>query len=400
MNLLLEVALWLVLLPALAATAYLAILAVVALPPARGRPKDPRTLRRFAVVIPAHNEEDNLGALIDSLHRAGYPPELVHVTVVADNCGDATAEVARGMGVQVAVRTDPVRTGKGYALAYGIASLDRAYDAVLFVDADCIVSAAIFSACNARLEAGASVLQAHYTMAIDRGSSSRVARELALALVHLLRPRARSRLGLSAGLKGSGMCFRADVIERLGWTASGLAEDAEQHVRLVLAGYGVSFMPEASVVGQAPAALRGARDQHRRWEAGRASVARHSAPALVLSAIRQRSLVQLDTAAELLVPPLSVLATALAVVAAVAFAADFTLPAAAAVAGLGALAFYVAAGLILLRPRAADLARCLAALPWYAAWKVALYVGAIVAGPSAWHRSIRQPPESAHTPSP
>ena len=71
---------------------------------------------RYAVLISARNEEAVIGHLIDSIKLNDYPRELVDVYVVADNCTDKTAEIARSCGAFVYERFNTEKLGKGHAL--------------------------------------------------------------------------------------------------------------------------------------------------------------------------------------------------------------------------------------------------------------------------------------------
>src|ERR1035437_9973859 len=97
---------------------------------------DPRG--RVAVLIPAHNESVGLQptlADVKSQLRAGD-----RLLVVADNCTDETATVAASSGVEVTVRNDPTKIGKGYALDWGLNYLAAdAPEIVIIIDADCRV---------------------------------------------------------------------------------------------------------------------------------------------------------------------------------------------------------------------------------------------------------------------
>ena len=96
-----------------------------------------RPLGRLVAVLPAHNEEASLGAAIDSLRAQVRPPE--RIVVVADNCSDATPEIARGRGAEVVVPLDNRHKKAGalnQALARLLPELD-ADDLVLVMDADC-----------------------------------------------------------------------------------------------------------------------------------------------------------------------------------------------------------------------------------------------------------------------
>ncbi len=357
---------------------YLSVLTIAAPLGRMRRVRRAETLRRFAVLVPAHDEAGVLGRLLDSLRRVTYPDGLVDVYVVADNCTDATADIARSAGVNVLERRDTVRQGKGYALAWLIDRLrdaGRVYDAYVVLDADSTVSVNFLSAMNDRLASGALVVQAYYTVLPLSGSQAELLRQAALALVHYLRPAAKMALGASCGLKGNGMCFDASVIARFGWPAAGLAEDVEFHLELVTAGIRVVFAPEAVVYGEMPASLSGSDSQNLRWEAGRLAAMRRALPLLVRG-LRRREVTAIDAAIEQLTPPLSVpVALAFA-----GFGAGLVVSAPAAwltaAILLAALAAYVVGGLVIARVPIRVYGALLQA-PIYIGWKVVLYLRAL-----------------------
>ena len=82
----------------------------------RQEPHKPEQLHRFAVLICARNEREVIPDLLQSLRDQTYDRRLFTVFVMADNCTDDTAEVARREGAVVYTRQDAVRVGKGYAL--------------------------------------------------------------------------------------------------------------------------------------------------------------------------------------------------------------------------------------------------------------------------------------------
>ena len=119
------------------------------------------SLRRFAIVVPAHDEERTIDATLRSLLAIDYPSQMYDVVVIADNCDDGTAQVANRPRVQILERNDPHLRGKGYALRWGfdaLVSLSR-YDAVVVVDADSTASRNFLSVMNDELEAGAEAIQ-------------------------------------------------------------------------------------------------------------------------------------------------------------------------------------------------------------------------------------------------
>jgi 1,2-diacylglycerol 3-beta-glucosyltransferase len=130
--------------------------------PEASRPRvDP--LPRLAVFVPAHDEESVIGATVSALLNADYPPERRQIIVIADNCHDATASVARLEGAEVWERDEPDRPGKGQAIAWALwRASPPQHEAVVMVEADCIASQNLLGTLAAAIAAGADAVQAQY----------------------------------------------------------------------------------------------------------------------------------------------------------------------------------------------------------------------------------------------
>jgi hypothetical protein len=296
--------------PPLLASLYLGALAVTARPAAARPRRSPRT--RFDVIVPAHDEEAGIAATVASLLAVDYPRSHFRLVVIADNCGDATAECARTAGALVHERRDAEHRGKGYALAYGFerSLADGHADAVVVVDADTTVSPNLLRAFDAALGGGEQALQAHYGVRNPRASWRTRLVSLGFTLFHGVRSVARERLGLSCGLRGNGMCFGADLLRRVPHRAFSIVEDLEYGLALGLAGVRVAYVAEAHVLGDMPGTAVDARSQRERWEGGRRAVVREYARPLLRAAATRRDPVLLDLALDLVLPPLSHLAAA------------------------------------------------------------------------------------------
>jgi cellulose synthase/poly-beta-1,6-N-acetylglucosamine synthase-like glycosyltransferase len=388
---LITVALWAIGLPLAAMSGYLLLLsAAAALAPRRSGGPGRAPARRFAILVPAHNEELLLPDLLASLGGLDYPADRYRVYVVADNCSDATAALARAQGARVFERSDQTLLGKGHALRWLLERVwaEGDYDAVVVLDADTVVSANFLRVMDGRLGRGERAIQAYYTVRDAAGSRGAGLRALALAAVHYLRPQGREALGGSAGLKGNGMVFAADLARRHPWPAS-LTEDIEYHLELLLAGERVRFAPDAVVAAEMPAGLRGAQTQNVRWERGRIEMLRRYGPKLLAAALRRRSFMLLDAAVDQLIPPLSLLVGGAGLC-----LAGGALLGSGALALLGGLALaaqasYLGASLAL---AGVPWRVCLALLyaPGYLLWKLWLYAR-VVAGRErqGWVRTAR-----------
>jgi len=272
------------------------------------RPHPDGTPLRLTVFVPAHDEESVIGDAVASLLDTDYPPARRHIVVLADNCTDDTASVARASGAEVWERDDPARRGKGQAIAWALERTELGEgDAVVLVDADCVASRNLLSALASALLDGADAAQARYCAANPQASPAAALRYAGFALINSVRPTARARLGLSAGLLGSGMAFPSRTLQAVPWRAFSVTEDREYHLRLLRAGLTVSFVESAWVSSAMPTTHGGGAAQQMRWDTGNVSLAYRFLAPLVSNGIRRGSIDSLVAAVDLLVPPQTVL---------------------------------------------------------------------------------------------
>jgi cellulose synthase/poly-beta-1,6-N-acetylglucosamine synthase-like glycosyltransferase len=267
-------------------------------------------LRRLGILIPAHDEEIGLGATLGSLALQDYPKDLFEVIVIADNCQDRTAEIARGLGATVLERTDPTLRGKNHALGWGLtrlARLDYPHDAYVILDADSLTTPNLLEVVNRYVEQGWEAIQVHNAVRNPRDSWMTGLRYASFASYSYLRPLGRTRLGSTAKLQGNGMGLTAGLLRRHPWRSLALAEDFDYSAELAANGVRVAFAPEGEVRSEMPLTLERAHSQLSRWERGRWQVFRRHVLRLLSIAFRERSLWRAEVALDLLVPPLSFL---------------------------------------------------------------------------------------------
>lgn len=311
-----------------------------------------RPLLPVTVVIPAHDEEAVLGRTLDALAAADFPPELLRILVVADNCTDRTATIARAAGATVWEREDQQARGKGRALAWALERLFGEPDQhgfILFIDADCAVSPNLLREVEQALREGAAAVQTAHVVANPEASPVAALRFAGFRLMMTLRPAALDALGLSAGLHGTGMGFRRDVLRELGWRSYSITEDLEQHLGLVERGHRVAFLARAEVASPAPLTHADAASQQERWEGGRFGLASRVAPAAAARGARRGDVRLVMAAAEIMTPPQSLQGAGNLGLLAAAAALRSRPLVVVAVAGLGAQALYVLGGLAAVR---------------------------------------------------
>ncbi|MEW6398469.1 MAG: glycosyltransferase family 2 protein [Bacillota bacterium] len=259
----------------------------------------------FALLIPAHNEEKVLPPLLESIALQEYPRELIEVYVVADNCTDGTARVAARAGATVLERTSPLR-GKGYALQFGLREiLNRSRcAAVCILDADNLLDPLFLSSINARLLAGARVVQGRVETKNPLDSWVSASYAINFWLANRLWQLGRARAGLSGLLCGTGMCFRREVLAATGWPATSLTEDLEYTVVLISRGIKVTWAHEAVVFDEKPDLLGPSCRQRLRWLQGKWQILFSYGPRLFMEALALRSWARADALLFLLQPAL------------------------------------------------------------------------------------------------
>lgn len=285
--------------------------------PQRAEPLAPAP--RLAVIVPAHNEAGSIAATV-----AAICPHLRdgdRLLVVADNCTDATAAVARSAGaVTVCERFDPARRGKGYALDYGVRqlALDPPEVVVIF-DADCNAAPGGLQRLAADAHALGRPVQASYLMTAPEGAGLKM-RIAAFAMIvkNRVRPAGWARLGLPCQLTGSGMAFPWSVLHRASLATGHIVEDMKLGIDLALAGTPPWFQPHAHVLSEFPSSKAGADSQRTRWEHGHLQVLTTQAPALIWHGLRRGDGQLLALALDLIVPPVALLVMATATLAALA----------------------------------------------------------------------------------
>ena len=346
----------------------------------------------LAVLMPAHDEAAGITAAIDAVRAQLGPRD--RLLVVADNCSDTTAEIARAAGAEVIERSDAQRRGKGYALDHGVRWLERAPPAaVVIVDADCIVAPGALERLVQRCLATDRPVQALYLMHAPPGAGlgQRIS-AFAWVVKNRLRPLGGAALGWPCQLMGTGMAFPWALIRNAPLASGHLVEDMELGVALACAGAAPLFCPEALVSSVFPSDAAGARAQRTRWEHGHLSVIASIGPRLLGRALARRSGALAALALDLIVPPLAALALALVVMLALG-AAWWGLAADARPFAFAALATLLFAGGVMAAwwrgGRHLVSLRELLALPLYVAAKIPLYVRLFTKRQVEWVRTKR-----------
>lgn len=268
-------------------------------------------LSRLTVLVPAHDEALLIARCVHSLREQTYPADLYQVVVIADNCSDATALLARAAGADtVMIRNVPELRSKGHALRWAmdrILSSATAPDAVVIVDADSVADTDFLMRLVEPFEAGARAVQCDDVLESD-GRGQAALSEAAFLLANRVRSAGRAVLGMSAHLFGNGMLFSSELLRAKPWNAYSSAEDLEYSLDLRASGERIAFAGAAELRSPAAPTAEASATQQVRWLGGQAHMIRTRAPRLVREAVTKRRPSLALVAFELCSPPLGFLA--------------------------------------------------------------------------------------------
>lgn len=277
----------------------------------RIRPKNEvNPQKSFAMIVAAHNEETVIRDIIESLKNLNYPKELFDIFVIADNCSDKTADIARSLDVYVHERIDKEKRGKGYALEWMFArifKMNKKYDAVAIFDADNLVSKNFLIEMNRMLLKNYKVVQGYLDSKNPTDTWITGSYSVSFWTSNRLLQLSRSNLRLSNQLGGTGFCIETNTLKELGWGATCLTEDLEFTCKLVLNGHKVGWAHEAVVYDEKPLTLSQSWSQRRRWMQGFADVSSRYFFKLMKKAIIELDAVAFDCALYSIQPVLLIL---------------------------------------------------------------------------------------------
>jgi len=346
----------------------------------------------IACIVPAHNEELQIQEVIQSLRETEYPKECYTIIILADNCSDQTALLAKEAGTRVLERHDMEHQGKGYALDWIFRNHQEIFadvDAIAIIDADTRTDRNFLTEISASLShPDVEVVQGYYDVRNPADNWRTGLCAAALTVFHHLRPAGRSVIGGTAGLQGNGMAFRARILQRYGWPAHSVVEDLEFSLLLLRENILVHYNPDAVVYAEMAVNGSQAESQRRRWESGRLRMLQTFGPWLLRACLGERRIQFWDGFMELLTPPLSLLVLGQIILLSVSmlFYPHLTmLPLLCILVTI----CYVFSGLIL---RKAPLSVWLALLsaPLFMLWKIPLYIKIITRQhDNRWKRTRR-----------
>ena len=227
---------------------------------------------KYAVVIAARNEEPVIANLIESINKQDYDKDKITVFVVADNCTDNTAAIAREHGAVCYERTDPLHKTKGYALQFLFKCIEKDYgtqnfDGFFVFDADNLLERDYISRMNEAFASGEKIITS-YRNTKNLGDGW-IAASYAFHWLRCCRMnhRPRSVLRHATNLQGTGFLFASELVKN-GWKYTSFTEDRAFSADAVNMGYRISYNEAARFYDEQPTNLKIAIRQRIRWAKG------------------------------------------------------------------------------------------------------------------------------------
>ena len=252
---------------------------------------------RFMAIIPAHNEAAVVANLVESLKNQDYPKDLYDVYVIADNCTDKTAQIARDAGAIVYERFDENKKTKGYALNWFLGQKieeNAPYDAFCIFDADNVADKNFLKAMNKKLCQGENVVQGYRDIKNPTDNWITAGYAIFYWMMNRFYHLARYNLGLSPLLNGTGFMVRFDIIKPTGWDTKTLTEDIEFSLKNIIEGRKLGWATDAIVYDEQPTSFKQSWSQRERWTVGHIQCMKEYTGLLALAVKEKKTLMNFD----------------------------------------------------------------------------------------------------------
>ncbi len=249
--------------------------------------KPAKNKHKYGICIAARNEKNVIGNLIDSINKQNYPKDLYTIFVVADNCTDDTADIARSKGAIVYERFDNEHRTKGFALQFLFNNIKKDYgiesfEGYFIFDADNLLKSNYIEKMNDAFDSGSKIITSYRNT--KNFDENWIASTYALHWIRSARTnhRARSLLRLATNIQGTGFLFSNEIVKD-GWKYTSLTEDRALTADAVAQGYQITYQDEAEFYDEQPVSLKVALRQRLRWSKGHLQAFAESGPYLFIN---------------------------------------------------------------------------------------------------------------------
>ena len=304
---------------------YQLIISACALIQFKEKPLIKNKKHKFMMILPAHNESSVIGALIESLQSLDYPKELYDIYVIADNCTDNTAQIAKDLGAIVYERFDEKKKTKGFAMQWFLNQKIKEnadYDAFCVFDADNVVDKNFLNAMNKKLCQGEEIVQGYRDIKNPADSWISAGYALFYWMMNRFYHLARYNLGLSPLINGTGFMVDFNLIKPTGWDTITLTEDIEFSLKNIAKGRKLGWATDAIVYDEQPTEFKQSWSQRSRWTVGHLQCMKYYTKDLAEGIIEYRTLMNFDGFLYLMGIPMMIVTFLLLAINTIIFLAD------------------------------------------------------------------------------
>ena len=262
--------------------------------------KTPIKKNKIAILIAARNEEAVIGNLLNSINNQDYDANYIEVVVIADNCTDNTAKIAKSLGATVFERFNKKQIGKGYALDYAISNLRKdgfwqEIDGIIVLDADNVLTPNYITEMNKTRSDGYEAFTSYRNSKnygdnwISAGYGLWYIRES--KFLHY----ARMLLHSSCAISGTGFFVSRTLLDKFnGWKFYLLTEDIEFSIFAIINGVKIGCCINAELFDEQPITFKQSYKQRLRWSKGFFQVWKKHGKALVKGIFKHRKFAFFD----------------------------------------------------------------------------------------------------------
>ena len=276
---------------------YQILISATALIKLKDKPLITNKKHKFMAIIPAHNEAGVVANLIESLKNQDYDKNLLDIYVIADNCTDNTAQVARNAGAIVYERFDETKKTKGFALQWFLNKKvedGSDYDAFCVFDADNIVMPDFITQMNKKLCQGEEIVQGYRDIKNPTDSWISAGYAIFYWTMNRFYHLARYNVGLSPLINGTGFMVKMDIVRKEGWNTKTLTEDIEFSLKSIAKGRKLGWAVDAKVYDEQPIGFKQSWSQRSRWTVGHLQCAKYYTVDLIKGIAKNKTLMNFD----------------------------------------------------------------------------------------------------------
>lgn len=276
---------------------YQILISATALIKLKDKPLIKNEKHKFMAIIPAHNEANVVANLIESLKKQDYDKNLLDIYVIADNCTDNTAEIARKAGAIVYERFDETKKTKGFALQWFLNKKvedGSDYDAFCVFDADNIVMPDFIEKMNKKLCQGEEIVQGYRDIKNPTDSWISAGYAIFYWTMNRFYHLARYNVGLSPLINGTGFMVKMDIVRKEGWNTKTLTEDIEFSLKSIAKGRKLGWAVDAKVYDEQPIGFKQSWSQRSRWTVGHLQCVRYYTVDLIKGIAKNKTLMNFD----------------------------------------------------------------------------------------------------------